>query len=524
MKIIAKTITFLFLFAMLASCNGFISTPVPSPTDVIETAIPASTPSIALQLGLATPTLSPGATVFFTPAPDQQVYNDPEGWYSVYFPADMKPTEKPNIFLREGDFFETGYLPEMGHMSNIMNVCAWRANIELESGQSTVDWGFMLSPTFQSEPRCSVLSKGIFEESIQYDIFEIPAADPEHRFVYIKTSWSSFNAINGNKRPGASISWLKPITPRQEPTLALLSDEELSRWKQTAPLLEGASVTEYALPPGSDPSQQAHLIRELPEEALPEWFRNRSNLPVPTKTLTVEEQLKPLGYELIQTDSGWKRLFRDGKVLFEDVVNVSSVYTFSADSGQINTFIVNAKGSGGNYENSFLILNDAIYTWEYNGQDPPFAPILHQNEILWVKATQDGDRVQILKSNQEVVSSFAVYSEPLYAVSRFKAWNGHWILSARDFLIQDGEFINEKLGFKEIFSWGLIAEKPVYLFRKGPRIGISYDGKILPLQYQDVARYKCCGFAVNNPSIDGTSIHFFAKRDGVWYYVVVKFK
>jgi hypothetical protein len=143
---------------------------------------------------------------------------------------------------------------------------------------------------------------------------------------------------------------------------------------------------------------------------------------------------------------------------------------------------------------------------------------------LWLKAIKDGHHVQVLKSNQEAVSSFAVYTEPIHAVNRFNAWNGHWILAARDFLIQDGEFINEKLGFEEIFSWGLVAEKPVYLFRKGPRIGVSYDGKILPLQYQDVARYKCCGYASNNPDIDSKGIHFFAKRDGVWYYVVVKVK
>jgi len=470
-----------------------------------------------------TPTLAPGAIIFFTPAPDQQVYNDPQGWYSVYFPLDMKPTDQPNIFSKEGDSFETGYLPEMGYMSNVMNVCAWLANIELEPAQSAVEWGFMMSSTFESEPRCSVSSKGSLGEDIRYEIFEIPAADPEYRFAYLKTSWSSFSSAN-RQIPIVQFAWQKPIMPRLEQTLPPLGAEEISQWEKIAPQLQGVSLTEYTLPPSSDPSRHHLLLRELPEAALPEWFRNRSNLPLSTQTPTVEEQLKPLGYELIQTDSGWKRLFRDGKVLFEDVINVSSVYTFSADSGQINTFIVNAKGTGGNYENSFLIQNDAIYAWEYNVQDPPLAPILYQNETLWAKATQAGGHVQIQKSNQEVVFSFAVYTEPIYAVSRFKDWNGHWVLAARDFLIQDGELINEKLGVEEIFSWGLIAEKPVYLFRKGPRIGISYDGKILPLEYQDVARYKCCGFSVNNPSIDSNSIHFFAKRDGVWYYVMVKFK
>ena len=470
-----------------------------------------------------TPTYFGAPTAVLTPRPDEQVYTDPAGWYSIFFPADMKPTDKPNTFAQDGDSFETGYLPEMGYMSNVINVCAWLANIELVPEQSGVDWSPIMYPEFESQPRCSVTSHPYEGQTIRYEIMENPAADPEHRFVYIKTNWNPYGAANGQS-PVIRFAWLKPILPRQEPALPALSEEEVSRWEKTAPLLQGASLTKYTLPPGSDPSQHDLLLRELPEEALPEWFRNRSNLPLSTKTPTVEEQLKPLGYELIQTDSGWKRLFRDGKVLFEEVIRVSEVYTFSTDSGPIHTFVVNTGGTGGNYENSFLIQNDAIYQWEYNIQDPPLAPILYQNETLWAKATQTRGQVQIQKSNQEVVFSFAVYTEPIYAVSRFKAWNGQWVLAARDFLIQDGEFINQKLGFEEIFSWGLIAEKPVYLFRKGPRIGVSYDGKILPLEYQDVARYKCCGFSVNNPSIDSNSIHFFAKRDGVWSYEVVKVK
>lgn len=532
MKSIAKPITILLLSAVLVSCRNFTTAPVVNPTDVIgvQTALPTSTLSIETQLALITPTDISNPTAIPSPAPDQQVYTDPQGWYSVFFPADMEPTDKPNIFTWMGDFFETGYLPEMGYMSNVINVCAWMANIEFEPGKSAIDWGFVFSPTFQSGPRCSVSTKGISEESIQYDIFEIPAADPEHRFVYLKTSWALFNAMNGNKRPTATVSWLKPITPRQEPNLAPLSDQELSLWKEIAPLLEGVSVTEYALPPGSDPGEQSQLLKELPEEALPDWFTNRSILPSPTQTPTIEEQLKTLGYErrTVTTETGlplYYQLYRDGRLLFDYVHDVSDVYKYSTDSGPVTAFTVNTAGTGGNYKNSYLIQNDAIHAWEYNHQDPPYVnPVLYQNEILWLKTTKDFHNVQIRKSNQEVVFSFAVFTEPIYSVNKFVIWNDHWVLAARDFLIQDGEILNETLGFEEIFSWALVVDRPMFLFRKGPRIGVSYDGYILPLQYQDVARYKCCGFSVNNPGIDSNGAHFFGKRDGVWYYVVVEVK
>ena len=518
----------MFLFAVLASCQTFTATSVTNLTDGAETqtVLPSNTSFIETQLGSSTSSIAThfsDPTAVFTPAPDQQVYTDPQGWYSVFFPADMQPTEKSNAFTRVGNFLETGYLPQMGYMSNILNVCAWLANVDLEPEQSTVDWSAMFSSTFHAEPRCSVFSQVNEAESLKYEIFENPAADSERRFVYIKTGWNSGSALNG-QIPRAVMTWLKPIAPRRESNLAPLTDEQISLWTGTALLLEDVSVIEFALPPGSDPGEEAGLWRSLPEAALPDWFTNRANLPTPTNTPTVEEQLKPLGYELrviSEIDPSRVQLLRDGRLLFDYVYKVSEVYRYATDSGSITAFIVNTKGTGRNYQDSFLIQNDTINAWEYNHQSPPFAPILYQNEILWVTATEDFDHVQVRKSSREAIFSFSVFTEPMYAVRLFSAWHGNWVMAARDFLIQDGEILNEKLGYEEIFSWGLVEDKPIYLFRKGPRIGISYDGKILPLEYQNVARYLCCGYSANNPQIDSSGLHFYGKRNGVWYYVVV---
>ncbi len=54
------------------------------------------------------------------------------------------------------------------------------------------------------------------------------------------------------------------------------------------------------------------------------------------------------------------------------------------------------------------------------------------------------------------------------------------------FLIQDGEILNEKFGLDEAFDWQLIEDKPFYFFRKGSRVGISYDGQFLSLYYDDI--------------------------------------
>ena len=129
----------------------------------------------------------------------------------------------------------------------------------------------------------------------------------------------------------------------------------------------------------------------------------------------------------------------------------------------------------------------------------------------------------IKKSNGTVLFTFATYFFASLPAVHFRAWNGHWVLDVDNFVIQDGEILNTKLGFQQIFGWSLIKDKPTYFFRKGANVGISYDGQILPFRYQDVAHGLCCGPAQNNPSIADGFAHFFGKRDGDWYYVVVKF-
>lgn len=82
---------------------------------------------------------------------------------------------------------------------------------------------------------------------------------------------------------------------------------------------------------------------------------------------------------------------------------------------------------------SYIIQNDIIRNWEYNHQDPGFRPILYNDEVLSLRASKDYNHVNVVKNNQEIVYSFAAYTEPLYSTERFLNWNGHWIFLARDF-------------------------------------------------------------------------------------------
>ena len=521
MKITSKAIALLVLVIILASCNSSKSAPQTSPTDAIETAISAVETEIvktqeamptATATALQLPTGTPVSIIHIsTSRPDQQVYIDPEGWYSVNFPANMKPTNKENRFFKEDSFFETGYLPEMGMMSRARNVCAWLANITEDGAE-----GFRVLWLPPYDPvKCSVLTPSDALNHVNYDVFENPSADLDHRFIYVKTGWSIDEF-------STTFSWLKPTKETKFISqLSPLTPEEIIEWENIAPILQNVSVTEYELPSGSNPYQEM-LLRSVPEEVLEKRRAEYSSYDNDDE-FTLEEDLKSLGYELISDEWGGNRtLYRDGSLLFDSVFDISDVYSFSTKAGPLNAFLVIARNADGKY-NRYLIQNDVINEWNYPLRSPPFAPVLYQGDLLWLETTRNS-RIQVLTSSRDIIYSFASYREPFYSTEKFTTWDGHWIWAPLDFLIQDGEILNEKLGFQEIFKWRLIDGKPAYFFRKNGRVGFSYDGKIIPLEYQDIAHYMCCGYAANNPFLGDNSAYFFAEREGVWYYVGIDFR
>jgi len=78
-------------------------------TEVAKTREAFSSPTRSYSPSFwATAAIRPGENIIVTPKPEQQVYTDPEGWYSVNFPSDLEPTDKENCFSKEYNFLETG--------------------------------------------------------------------------------------------------------------------------------------------------------------------------------------------------------------------------------------------------------------------------------------------------------------------------------------------------------------------------------------------------------------------------------
>jgi hypothetical protein len=112
-----------------------------------------------------------------------------------------------------------------------------------------------------------------------------------------------------------------------------------------------------------------------------------------------------------------------------------------------------------------------------------------------------------------------------YPVTGFWSWDGHWLLEMDSVVVQDGELLNQSLGYEEIFNWQLMGGEPFYFFQKGAGYGLSYAGQELPLRYDDILHGQlCCDKARYSLVSTLTKVWFYARRGGIWYLVQVEVK
>lgn len=140
------------------------------------------------------------------------------------------------------------------------------------------------------------------------------------------------------------------------------------------------------------------------------------------------------------------------------------------------------------------------------------------------RGLEEPGRLEVLINEQ------VVYSQPFVGsitsdcpVEDLKIWNDHWILDMEDRVVMDGQLLSETTGYAEVFEWLLFYDKPLYFFDQGGGFGLVYDGLELPISYEEIA-HACrsvmdgrgCSLGIEDY---GNMISFFARRDGMWYFV-----
>ena len=520
-----KILTALLLLMVLVSCTlteyEIAPFPTPSllpvaPSLTAPPVHPIVTPALLVTATLATPP-------FPVPTqPDEQVYIDPEGWYSVAIPAQWKKSE--SSYVGSDGFFETGYLPEYAFVPHSLTVCEWLANVQTKN-LYTVSW--MGTAGIGG---CQLLSRPSISPATTWAVAENPSADFAHRFLYIKADNAHFGRIT------STFMWLRSVDETRKPdySKAELRSEDIVFWDNTSLISSAFSLEEYALPPeyqGEDPSKKIFLDF-VPPEILPTPSSHHGTYS-PTTLDSVNQSLSKYDYELRQVDVAYLYdLYQNDKLVLQNVYRLPEIYLFQTDSGEKMIFfahtLVDPKQSPYTEGNmvSYLVQNEKISVWEktlLNPMYPGWNPIWVKDKPLFV-GLGDGVTLQVWNVQHELMFSFATYFGTQVPIKKFQAWKNQWILEVSNFVVQDGEILNEKYNFEEIFDWSSINDQPFYFFRKGPRVGFSYDGQFYSNYYHEVVHGYCCGLALNNPMVKNNTFRFFGKRDGIWYYVVLEIK
>jgi hypothetical protein len=206
-----------------------------------------------------------------------------------------------------------------------------------------------------------------------------------------------------------------------------------------------------------------------------------------------------------------------------DGINYIGLVTTSV-SGKDFALVVNQTVDG----RRWLVRSDSLTEWNSladtlcRGADLR-DPIFFGEDLLCPTWNSELGQVQIIQKGQSIFS-FTTWFGAEIPVNLFTQWAGRWLLEINDFLIQDGVIQNEVLGFEEIFGWRLLDGKPFFFFRKGPRVGISYNDNILPLSFDAVFHGGCCEYASLNPAGTQYMLHFYALQAGMWQDVTLGFK
>jgi len=172
-------------------------------------------------------------------------------------------------------------------------------------------------------------------------------------------------------------------------------------------------------------------------------------------------------------------------------------------------------------------------TVEFVGPDPEITSIGESAEwkarLTTSKQAPPEQVVTVERGGQEVFSAPAGMPSPILPLQGLWTYSGHWALELVDTtadewqgqVFVDGQLINDAGAYDEAFSFQILDGKPFFLFSRAGRLGYSYDGVEVELDYDRVPHYHCCSESVLNPVQAESMVAFFAQRGEDWFYVEI---
>lgn len=145
--------------------------------------------------------------------------------------------------------------------------------------------------------------------------------------------------------------------------------------------------------------------------------------------------------------------------------------------------------------------------------------------------------IEVSKDGEVIFQTDAGEISPLSTLQRFWVEDGHWTLEINRVanrregnsvysdttgeIYRDGALLNETYGYEEMFNFQMMGGKPFYFYRQDGKVRASYNGRTLPVEYDDIPHYGCCSSATLNPEGGANWVGFFAQRGNTWYYTEI---
>jgi hypothetical protein len=241
----------------------------------------------------------------------------------------------------------------------------------------------------------------------------------------------------------------------------------------------------------------------------------------------VEKQLKKYGYELRRRDTNHgtfddlyiKQFYFKRKLVLADIREVGQFSTNGNHSHYLFVFDT--------IDKRFMLRDGKLSTIE----EPMLSqPILVKDSIMTISPkplTSIGSPDNAtsyyaftVKKDGKKVCDVSYRSKLLDDdVRSFFSYDDDWVLEYSEHVLINGVDIGKKNGYLKVFGYGIIGNKPFYFFENKGKVYISYDGKILPYEYDKVIHYQCCEAANFNVRWNSKMVWFFALKDGFWHYV-----
>lgn len=272
------------------------------------------------------------------------------------------------------------------------------------------------------------------------------------------------------------------------------------------------TVDEYAVvDAGVDTPDHFEFMQRIPpdvRDAHTVWKYGNPD----TLTETPNKILAPFGYRLQQNpimSSYSFQLFKGDTMIVDGIANFFTP-TENADGSDV-ALLMDLHDGG-----EKLLIRGSLIDWNTDGQMKS-PPIYAGNKLI----TAYYDNGVVVTADGEKIFATPAKFEVEYPIKGLTAWQGRWVLEVSGKVYINGQSLNQALGYAEIFDWHLINGEPFYFFAKikNGKVGISFAGRILNYEYDQVQHYLCCEPAAFNPGFAEHVTWFYGLREGKWYYV-----